>query len=148
MFKERIIFQFHLGAVVLLSGIKVGYKYNFQVPFVVWKSVKFWILGLISQFIVAVWAWADKGHCRSNCEIHGDKTLDTCSWKLCNLYLIMHKQCTPWYIGGSILWKGEAKAIYVAPPSLCIGVIISKCRSETSSCFKDLWIFAVIWDMC
>ena len=54
-----------------------------------------------------------------------DKILDTCSWKLCNHYSFMQKQCTPWYTGGSILWKGETKAIYVAPPSL--GVIISIC---------------------
>ena len=39
----------------------------------------------ISQFTVAVWAWADKGHCRTNFEIHGDEILDTCSWKLCNI---------------------------------------------------------------
>ena len=70
----------------------------------------------ISQFEVAVWAWADKGHCRTNFEIHGDEILDTCSWKLCNHYLFMHIQCTPWYTGGSIIWKGETKVI--APPSL------------------------------
>ena len=40
---------------------------------------------VISQFTVAVWAWAVKGHCRTNCEILRDKILDTCSWKLCNI---------------------------------------------------------------
>ena len=68
--------------------------------------------------MVAVWAWADKGHCRTNCEIHGDGILDTYSWKLCNHYSVMHKQSTPWYTGGSILWKVETKVMYVASPSM------------------------------
>ena len=79
---------------------------------------KFVYVLTISQFIVAVWAWADKDHCKPNCEIQVDKILDTCSWKLCNHYSFMHKQSTPWYTAGSILWKGETKTIYVAPPSL------------------------------
>ena len=64
------------------------------------------LMCIISQFTVAVWAWSDKGHCRTNFEIHGDEILDTCSWKLCYHYSFMHKQCTPWYTGESILWKG------------------------------------------
>ena len=38
----------------------------------------------------------------------------------------MHKQCTPWYTGGSILWKGGNKG-YFCSTSIAVGVIISKC---------------------
>ena len=80
-----------------------------------------------SQFTVAVLAWTDKGHCRPNCEMHGDKILDECSWKLCNNYSFMHDQCSPWHTGGSVLWKGETKAIYVAP---------HRCRSDNFKMYK------------
>ena len=38
----------------------------------------------------------DKGHCRTNCEIHGDEILETCSWKLCNHYSFMHSMIHRW----------------------------------------------------
>ena len=78
----------------------------------------------ISQFTVAVWAWADKGHCRTNFEIHGDKILDTCSWKLCN---IIHS-CTFSTLHGTqvevFFEKGEQR-LFIKH--------LRRCRSD---CFK------------
>ena len=108
-----------------------------NIPTVIGKTGKSWKnrFSWISQFTVAVWAWADKGHCRTNCEIHWDEILDTCSWKLCNHYSFMHKQCTPWYTGVSILWKGGNKG-YLCSTSIAVGVIISKCTK---------WDFFMFW---
>ena len=76
----------------------------------------------ISQFTVAVWAWADKGHCRTNCEIHGDEILDTCSWKLCNHYSFMHSMIHRWKYS---LKRGNKG--YLCSTSIDVGVMISKC---------------------
>ena len=77
---------------------------------------------IISQFTVAVWAWADKGHCRTNCEIHGDEILDTCSWKLCNHYSFMHSMIHRWKYS---LKRGNKG--YLCSTSIDVGVMISKC---------------------
>ena len=101
---------------------------------------------IISQFTVAVWARdKDKGHCRTNVEINGDEILDTCSWKLCNHYSLMHKQCTPL----THRWKyslERGNTGYLYSTSIIVGV--KNVQSGTSLCFEDLWIFGVIAVVC
>ena len=106
----------------------------------------------IIQFTVAVWAWEDKGQCRPNCEIHGDKILNTKYW-ICaheSCVIIIHL-CTSSSLYDTqvevILWKGETR-LFMQHLHRCRSGYFKMYKVGLLHVLKICGYSGVIWDMC